>query len=215
MWHKDWSREIYVGKWPIFCGPVTLLNNLKTILCRKVILVIMDQCDTKIDIMKYFLSVTYILCPVILLKILKTIWWRNDILGIMDQCDTKIDFMKYMSVNYLYFVVQCLCLISWRLQATPAMSTSRISKLPLISKWFFILNIFSLYFFAFQLRLCRKRLTRSNGYLEVIFHALDVFSITFASIYVEVLNRRSHGCHIVCFGYGHVLAEVRTSSKQQ
>ena len=28
-------------------------------------------------------------------------------------------------------------------------------------------------------------------------------------------NRRSHGRRIVCFGYIHVLAEVRTSSKQQ
>ena len=28
-------------------------------------------------------------------------------------------------------------------------------------------------------------------------------------------NRRSHGRHIVCFGCIHVLAEVRTSSKQQ
>ena len=102
-----------------------------------------------------------------------------------------------------------------KIQATPAMSTSRISILPLTSKRFFIPNIFSLYLFAFQLRLCRKLLTRSNGYLEVIFHALDVFSIKFASGYVEVLNRRSNGCHIVCFGYVHVLAEVRTSSKQQ
>ena len=101
------------------------------------------------------------------------------------------------------------------IQATPAMSTSRISILPLMSKWFFIPNFFSLYFFAFQLRLCWKRLTRSNGYLEVIFHALYEFSIIFASVYVEVLNRRSHGYHIVCFGYVHVLAEVRTSSKQQ
>ena len=101
------------------------------------------------------------------------------------------------------------------IQATPAMSTSRISILPLMSKGFFIPNIFSLYFFVFQLRLCRKRLTRSNGYLEVIFHALDVFSIIFASVYVEVLNRRSYGRHIVCFGYVHVLVELRTSSKQQ
>ena len=28
-------------------------------------------------------------------------------------------------------------------------------------------------------------------------------------------NRRSHGRHIVCFGYVHIIAEVRTSSKQQ
>ena len=44
----------------------------------------------------------------------------------------------------------------------------------------------SQHFFAFQLRLCRKRLTWSNGYLEVIFYALDVFSIIFATVYVEV-----------------------------
>ena len=66
------------------------------------------------------------------------------------------------------------------------MSTSRISILPLMSKWLFIPNIFSLYFSAFQLRLCQKRLTWSNGYLEVIFHALDVFSIIYATVYVEV-----------------------------
>ena len=100
-------------------------------------------------------------------------------------------------------------------QATHAMSTSRISILPLMSKWFFIPNIFSLYFLAFQIRLCRKRLTWSNGYLEVIFHDLDEFSIIFATVHVEVKNRRSHGRRIVCFGYVHVLAEVRTSSKQQ
>ena len=40
------------------------------------------------------------------------------------------------------------------------------------------------------------------------FYALDIFSIIFATVYIEVLNRHSHGCHIVCFGYVHVLAEV-------
>ena len=95
------------------------------------------------------------------------------------------------------------------------MSSSRISILSLMSKWFFIPNIFSLYIFAVQLRLCRKRLTWSNGYVEVIFHALDVFSIIFATFYVEVKNRRSHGCRTVCFGYVHVLSEVRKSSKRK
>ena len=80
-----------------------------------------------------------------------------------------------LAKNVVYDVadlVKCTC--KWKkkcIQATPAMSTSRISIPPLMSKWFFIPNIFSLYFFAFQLRLCRKRLTWSNGYLEVIFHA--------------------------------------------
>ena len=72
------------------------------------------------------------------------------------------------------------------IQATPSLSTSCISILPLMSKWFFIPNIFSLCFFAFQLCLCQKRLTWSNDYLEVIFHAVDVFSIIFATVYVEV-----------------------------
>ena len=46
------------------------------------------------------------------------------------------------------------------------------------------------------------------------FHALDIFSIIFATSYVEVKNRRSHGCRIVCFGYVHA-PEVRKSSKQK
>ena len=95
------------------------------------------------------------------------------------------------------------------------MLTSGISILSLMSKWGFIPNVFSLYIFAFQLRLYRKQLTWSNGYLEVIFHALDVFSIIFATSYVEVKNRHSHRRRIVCFGYGHVLPEVQKSSKQK
>ena len=50
-------------------------------------------------------------------------------------------------------IVKALLLI---VQATPAMSTSRISILSFTSQWFFIPNIFSLYIFAFQLRLCQK-----------------------------------------------------------
>ena len=84
-----------------------------------------------------------------------------------------------------------------------------------MSKWFFIPNILSLYICAFPLRLCRKRLTWSNRYLEVIFHALDIFSIIFTTNYVEVKNRLLHRRRIVCFGYVHVLPEVRKSSKQQ
>ena len=47
----------------------------------------------------------------------------------------------------------------------------------------------------------------------MIFHALDVLSIIFATSYVEVKTRRSRGCRTVCFGYVHVLPEVRKSSK--
>ena len=56
----------------------------------------------------------------------------------------------------------------------------------------------------------KQRVSRGD-----FFHAQDVFSIIFATAYVEVKNRHSHGRHIVCFGYVRVLPEVRTSVKQQ
>ena len=60
--------------------------------------------------------------------------------------------------------------------------------------------------------LCRKWLTWNNGYLEVIFYALDVFCIIFAS--AKIKNRHLQGRRVVCFGYVHVLPELQKSSKQ-
>ena len=122
--------------------------------------------------------------------------------------------LKQKCMDFLWLILSKF-FAPWKVQTTPAMSTLRISILSLMSKWYFIPNIFSLYIFAFQLRLCQKRLTWSNRYLEVIFHALDVFSIIFASFCVEVKNRHSHRHRIVCFSYVHVLSEVRKSSKQK
>ena len=56
----------------------------------------------------------------------------------------------------------------------------------------------------------KQRVSRSD-----FFHALDVFSIIFATAYVDVKNRYSPGRNIVCFGYVSVLLEVHTSAKQQ
>ena len=42
-----------VALWPIFHGPVDLPYILKTIWWMKVIIDIMDQSDTKIDLIKY------------------------------------------------------------------------------------------------------------------------------------------------------------------
>ena len=53
VWHKHWSHKIYVGQLSIFCGPVSLLNIFKLIWWQNVILEIMDQCDTKIGLIKY------------------------------------------------------------------------------------------------------------------------------------------------------------------
>ena len=95
VWHKDWPIKIYVGQWPIFRGPVILLNILKTIWWRNIIFGILDQRDKKgwpheTDV-------------------------RNIIDGIMDQCDTKAGLNKQMWVSDLYFMVQWFCLISWKL----------------------------------------------------------------------------------------------------
>ena len=116
--------------------------------------------------------------------------------------------------SFKHLSKQSIHINTFNIQATPAMPTSHISILPLMSKWFFIPNIFSLYFFAFQLRLCRKQLTWSNRYLEVIFHALDVFSIIFATVYINKKSALAWAPYCL-FWHVHVLAEVRTSSKQQ
>ena len=52
VWHKDWPHKIYVGQWSIFHGPV-ILPYILTIWWMKVTLDIVDQCDTKIDHIKY------------------------------------------------------------------------------------------------------------------------------------------------------------------
>ena len=73
---------------------------------------IMDQCDSKIDLIFKNIYTSVIFVTAILLNILKDIWWMNIIFGLMDQCDTKIDLIKYtcMQINDLYFMVQWFAL---------------------------------------------------------------------------------------------------------
>ena len=61
VWHRDWP-QVYVVQWPVFYGPVILLHSLKTIWWRNVVLGIMDQCDTKIDLLKYMGFVVHWVC---------------------------------------------------------------------------------------------------------------------------------------------------------
>ena len=61
VWHKDWPHHVYIAQWPIFYGPVILLHILKTTWWRNIVCMIMDQCYTKIDLVKHICeSVTYI-----------------------------------------------------------------------------------------------------------------------------------------------------------
>ena len=52
VWHRDWPHRICVGQWLIFHGPVILPYIFKTIWLMNVIFGIMDQCDTKTDLIK-------------------------------------------------------------------------------------------------------------------------------------------------------------------
>ena len=53
VWHIDWPYQVYVGHCPIFYGTVILLRILKTIWLRNGVLGIMNQCGSKIDLVKY------------------------------------------------------------------------------------------------------------------------------------------------------------------
>ena len=53
VWHIHWPYQVYVGQWPIFYGPAILLHILKIIWWRNVGFGIIDQCDSKIDLVKY------------------------------------------------------------------------------------------------------------------------------------------------------------------
>ena len=53
VWPKPWPQNKYRSTWPIFHGLVILLNIFKIIRWTNIIIGIMDQCDTKIDLIKY------------------------------------------------------------------------------------------------------------------------------------------------------------------
>ena len=57
VWHQNKCRSM----WPLFHGPVILLNIFKIIWWMNIIVGIMDQCDTQIDLPRTCRSVTYIL----------------------------------------------------------------------------------------------------------------------------------------------------------
>ena len=53
MWHELWLQNKYRSTWPVFHGLVILLNIFKIIWWMNIIVGILDQCDTKIDLIKY------------------------------------------------------------------------------------------------------------------------------------------------------------------
>ena len=79
-----------------------------------VVLEILIQYDTNVDVKLYLCQIPILHGPVISLYILKTIWWTNVRIGILVQCDAVIYLILCMWVSYLHFMVQWFCLISWR-----------------------------------------------------------------------------------------------------
>ena len=52
VWPKLWPQSKYKSTWPVFYGLVILLNIFKIIWWMNIIVGIMDQCDTYIDLTK-------------------------------------------------------------------------------------------------------------------------------------------------------------------
>ena len=69
-------------------------------------------------------------------------------------------------------------------------------------------HFFSVYFFAFQLRLCRKTVNMKQRVSRVNFSCPRRIFYYICYCLCRNKNRRSHGRQIVSFGYVHVLAEV-------
>ena len=59
VWHKLWPQNQYRSTWTIFHGLVILLNIFKILWWVNIIVGILDQCDTKIDLIKYIVSDIY------------------------------------------------------------------------------------------------------------------------------------------------------------
>ena len=53
VWHKLWHQNKYRSSWPIFHGIVILLNIFKIIRWVNIIVGILDQWDSQIDLIKY------------------------------------------------------------------------------------------------------------------------------------------------------------------
>ena len=78
---------MYVGQWPVFYGPANLLQFLKAIYSRKVVLGMIDQCHSGNDIVNYILP--YIV--VINFKIFYN-WDMAPARGIHDSLGTSSSF---------------------------------------------------------------------------------------------------------------------------
>ena len=52
--------KVYVGQGPICYGPAISLHSVMTIYCRKIVLGMIDQCQSETDLVNYMWSVTYI-----------------------------------------------------------------------------------------------------------------------------------------------------------
>ena len=92
-----WPQHIYIywSTWPIFHGLVILLDIFKIIWWLNILVGMMDQCDAKINLIKYVGQWPVFYGSMILLHISKTIGWRNVVFVIMCQCDSNVDIVKY------------------------------------------------------------------------------------------------------------------------
>ena len=114
VWHHIWPQSKCRSLWPIFHSSAIFPYILKTI--WYMITILWDYESVWPDIWPQNMCRTlWPIChgPVILLYILKTVQWLNIIL--MCQYGPTSDLKIFVGHCDLYFMVQWICLISWRL----------------------------------------------------------------------------------------------------
>ena len=109
IWQYKWSLNTSRSVWPIFHGPVILLNISNTIGWIYIILGILVQYDTVGDII-ILVAFRLLWCifhgPVILLNISNTVLWIYIIFKILVQYDTMSELKVLICQCDLYFMVQ-------------------------------------------------------------------------------------------------------------
>ena len=136
VWHIDWPYQVYVGQWPVFYGPAILLHILKIIWWRNAVLGIIDQCDSKIDLVKYmWVSDLYFMVPWFCLY---HCYRRKSFLYIMKWCRPGV-FMPLRALALVGLIVELTligCLLVKVIMCCLCAQLDNAGLLPLaISQW--------------------------------------------------------------------------------
>ena len=116
VWPYVWPQNKCRSLWPIFHGQVILPYILKTFRCINIIISDYESVWLEVWPQNKYRSLWPIFHgPLILPYILKTVWCKNIIIWDYESFYPKFDIKINIGHWDLLFMVQCFCVISWRL----------------------------------------------------------------------------------------------------